>query len=114
MATTQRTGCHARTMPRRSRISAETGLAILVIVALVIIAITSGARIPAPSVTRTVSIASGQTLWALASVNPVDGLTTAQTVELIVQMNSLNGSEVTVGQRITLPAAADTAALAMR
>jgi hypothetical protein len=114
MAVTQRTRRYANTGPTRDRAYAETVLAILVVVALVIIAIASGTRPPATSVTRTVSVSDGETLWALASANPVDGMSTSQTVELIVQMNALNGSEVAVGQRIMLPAASDTAALAMR
>lgn len=114
MAKTTRTGIRVRTAPNRDGFTAEAAVAILVVVALVIIAATSGSHVTAPSVTRTVVISSGETLWALAVANPVQGLSTEQTVDLIVRMNALDRSDISVGQQIALPASADASALAMR
>lgn len=114
MAETTRTGIRARTMPARNRLTADVVLAILVVAALVMIAAASGSSTGTPSVTRTVVISSGETLWALASENRVDGLSIEQTVDLIVRMNALEDSDISVGQRIMLPASTDASALAMR
>lgn len=114
MAMTTRTAPRARATQAQNGSTAEVCLAILLVFALVAIAAGSGSRATAPSVTRTVFVSSGETLWALAAANPVEGLSTEQTVELIVEMNALDGSDVTVGQKVTLPAAADTSVLAMR
>lgn len=114
MAVTTKAGLRTRTTTPHGGSTAEVALAILVVLALVAIAATSGSRTAVPSVTRTVSVSSGETLWALAAANPVKGLSTEQTVELIAQMNDLEGSRVSVGQQVTLPAAAEDSALAMR
>lgn len=62
---------------------------------------------PPPDVpTRTVKISTGDTLWTLAARNPVPGLATAETVDLIREANGLDGSEIRAGQLISVPAAA--------
>lgn len=114
MAVTTRTGIRARTIPAHGGLTADVVLALLVVAALVVIAAASGVQAAAPAVTRTVVISSGETLWALAAANPVDGLSIEQTVELIVRMNALDSSQIAVGQQIMLPASADASALAMR
>lgn len=92
----------------------ESILAMLIVIALIVIAANSGLRTSTPSSTRTVSVASGQTLWGLAISHPVEGLTTAQTVELIGEMNGLQGGAVAVGQQLTIPEPVDHDSLAMR
>jgi hypothetical protein len=59
--------------------------------------------------TRTVKVSSGDTLWTLAARNPVPGLATADTVELIRHTNGLDGSAIQTGQLISVPSAAPQA-----
>ena len=52
-----------------------------------------------------VSVTPGDSLWSLASDHPVEGLDTAQTVEVIRDWNGLAGSALSVGSVLTVPAA---------
>lgn len=63
-----------------------------------------------------VRVRESQTLWDLARVHPVDGLSTAQTVELIRSINDMEQSALTLGQVVYVPAEAqgNSASLASR
>jgi LysM repeat protein len=54
--------------------------------------------------TQTVQVHTGQTLWAIARAHPIDGLSTAQTAELISRNNHLSGGLLSAGQTLQVPA----------
>ena len=90
--------------------------AALIALGAVLIAVTLGAGsadVPKVS-TMTVRVESGDTLWQLAKRHPVQGLTTEQTVELIVEHNQLAGATVQAGAQISVPARASATATAQR
>lgn len=90
--------------------------AALIVLGVVLIAVTLGVgSSDAPEVpTMTVRVESGDTLWQLAQRHPVEGLTTEQTVELIVQHNQLDGATVQAGAQIAVPARTSEVATAQR
>jgi hypothetical protein len=77
--------------------------------ALVVVAILATAvgfaveNMPDEVRTRTVRVEQGDSLWALAIANPVKGLNTAETAELIRQANEMQDSVVHTGQLIRVP-----------
>lgn len=94
----------------------ETVLLVLLVLALVY----AGYRAMVPRYgqvesTTTVRVASEQTLWELATRHRVPGATTAETIEIIKQVNGMTGSALRVGQTVQVPvSAADMAAMASR
>jgi hypothetical protein len=64
--------------------------------------------------TETVRISSGDTLWSIASEHPVTGLDTAGTVDLIGEINDLDGSELVAGDTVLVPADGSNGNLTMR
>lgn len=50
-----------------------------------------------------VRVASGDSLWALAEAHPVDGLETAQVVELIMEENGLSSATLQPGMLLSVP-----------
>lgn len=59
-----------------------------------------------------VKVHSGESLWSVAERYPVDGLSTAETVQLIAEANSLKGSLVQAESTLKVPAAAESTNLA--
>ncbi|MFU8890192.1 MAG: LysM peptidoglycan-binding domain-containing protein [Anaerosomatales bacterium] len=53
--------------------------------------------------TRPVRVVQGDSLWTLARANPVAGLSTAETVDLLRHINGLEGSVVHAGQLLEVP-----------
>lgn len=53
--------------------------------------------------TRSVRIAGGDSLWSLARAHPVEGLSTAQTAELIRTLNGLSSPIIHPGQDLLVP-----------
>jgi hypothetical protein len=53
--------------------------------------------------TSTVRVQPNQSLWSIALEHPVDGLTTAQAVELIRQVNAMDTSRLRAGQLLEVP-----------
>jgi len=94
----------------------ETVLLVLLVLALAY----AGYRAMAPSygrveTTATVRVTSEQTLWELASRHKVPGATTAETIEIIKQVNGMTGSALRVGQTVQVPVSnADMTAMASR
>jgi LysM repeat protein len=90
---------------RRSRLSLLEIVTLFVIACLLVVGVLrtqpSGGSAHA---TQTVQVHTGQTLWAIARAHPVDGLTTAQTAELISQNNHLSGGVLSDGQTLQVPA----------
>jgi len=64
--------------------------------------------------TSNVRVHVGDTPWSIAQTHPVDGLTTAQTADLIVEMNGIDGSYLVAGDAILVPSGGPHAAVAMR
>lgn len=96
----------ART-PRRSGLSGiEVAVLALATIALVMCAALSLGRTAAPMVdaTVTVKIAPSDTLWDLARTHPVSGLTTAQTVAVIRDLNQMSTSAIVAGETLKVPA----------
>lgn len=66
----------------------------------------SGERAAMEAVRYTeVAVASGDSLWSLASEHPVEGLDTARTVELICDRNGLASGTLYAGMSIEVPEA---------
>ncbi|MDO8986798.1 MAG: LysM peptidoglycan-binding domain-containing protein, partial [Coriobacteriia bacterium] len=60
-------------------------------------------RVGAIGATFTVKVQARQTLWSLATENPVQGASTSETVELIKVANGMTSSVLFVGQTIRVP-----------
>lgn len=86
------------------------GLALLLAATLAVTV--ASAVVPAehPGVSQwaTVAVDPRGTLWDLAVLHPVDGLSTSETVDLIRAENSLASSSLRVGQTLRVPASAST------
>lgn len=61
-----------------------------------------------------VKVVSGDTLWSIAALHPVDGLSTQQVVDLIIDHNSLESSSLAAGEILLVPTQTDPDLLAMR
>jgi hypothetical protein len=86
------------------RVSAEWMALALVAVAILATAVGFAAEnLPDEVRTRTVRVEQGDSLWTLASANPIQGLNTAETAELIRQTNEMQDSVVHTGQLIRVP-----------
>jgi len=102
------------TARRRGLSFAEKAALIALGAALIAVTLSAGSSdLPRVS-TMTVRVESGDTLWHLAKRHPVEGLTTEQTVELIVQHNQLTGATVQAGAQISVPARTSEIATAQR
>ena len=81
----------------------------MVAVTIVIVVITllagGGARRTSALTTHTVHVAAADTLWSVASANPIPGQGTAATVEQIRTLNGLRTSELTPGTVLRVPVA---------
>jgi hypothetical protein len=64
--------------------------------------------------TETVRISGGDTLWSIASAHPVTGLDTAQTVDLIAELNHLDGFGLVAGDTVLVPAGGSSDNITMR
>jgi len=61
-----------------------------------------------------VRVHAGDTPWSIAQSHPVDGLTTAQTADLIIEMNGVDGSCLVAGESIRIPSGSPETSVAMR
>ena len=123
--------CTQRTAPHRTsmrlavvpRVRSSTGsvsaveIAIVIaIVVLLILGVATGANTPREHVAavRTIRVEAGQTLWSIARSNPVPGLTTQQTVELIARTNGLGDDRVAALESLRVPVATSNRLVAQR
>ena len=92
---------------RRNRFSFLEIVALVVIAGLLVVGALKAqpAGAPADLATQTLQVQTGQTLWAIAQAHPIDGLTTAQTAEVISRSNNLSGSVLNAGQTLQVPSA---------
>lgn len=120
----QRQHCTASAtgIDRRPRESRRQCLSALEVVTLVAIAglLIAGAVAVQPhaatgTVTQTVQVQAGETLWSIAQAHPIAGLTTSQAAESISHTNRLATSTLRTGQTLQVPVAAQrTAQMASR
>ena len=65
--------------------------------------------------TAVISVAPSDTLWEIAEAHPMEGLTTAETVDAIVAINEMDTSSLVAGQALLVPAPnSSEAAVAVR
>lgn len=90
-------------------------LALVVIAALLIAGpLMNRAHVPTSVDTVEVRAESGDSLWSIAENHPIDGLTTAQTVEVIAAVNGLNGPLVAAGGSLNVPQGATNMVVASK
>jgi hypothetical protein len=63
---------------------------------------------------HSVHVEPGQTLWSLAQANPVAGLTTEQTAQLIAQANHLGNAPIAANATLLVPAQSNPQLMASR
>ena len=103
-ATQARRRLGSATRSRSPRVPAEWLALALVAVAILATALGFAVEnMPDEVRTRTVRVEQGDSLWTLAIANPVKGLNTAETAELIRQANEMQDSIVHTGQLIRVP-----------
>jgi hypothetical protein len=97
--------------------SLETLVVALVTIVLVAVMFATGPGESAndrPTVSQ-VRVHKGDTPWGLARAYPVDGLTTAETADLIVSLNGGKAGVLRAGDSVWVPTvASDSTELAMR
>ena len=50
-----------------------------------------------------VTVGTGDSLWAIASAHPVDGVSTQELVDWLIDTNDLPGAALALGQSLTVP-----------
>ena len=99
-----RVGPRDANVQRRGARVVETAAFAFVIMAVgIVIAMPHPA--PEADLTRPVRVQAGQTLWELAVRHPLQGATTAETVDAIRKVNNLEGSSLVAGGIVLVPAA---------
>lgn len=90
---------------RRTAIRTPGDIWLLAFTVILMAVAVASSRMPdaEPAVTTTHIVESGDSLWALASAHPMAGLDTAQTVDMIARINSLESARLTVGAELLLP-----------
>ncbi len=105
--------------PRRERLRSAAEWAAVVAVGILLVfgytALLSDTEDPQPPATRDVLVSAGDTLWSMAASNPVEGAPTAQTADLIRELNGLEPGPLPAGIRLVVPARpSDATAVAAR
>ena len=78
---------------------------IVLVIAVIVVVVASGSRTaPTPATTGAVKVSPGESLWSIAAANPVEGLTTPETVEVIRRSNHLTSDAITTGSVLRVPA----------
>ncbi|MDZ4063640.1 MAG: LysM peptidoglycan-binding domain-containing protein [Coriobacteriia bacterium] len=96
---------------RRRRVSAGEVLLLVLTCALVFVALiafrpgVASSELP----TRAIRVRASDTLWDIASENRIEGLSTAQTVEVLRTLNRLDHAQIAVGQSLLIPNAEEPA-----
>lgn len=97
--------------------SLETLVVALIAIALLVVMFASGSGDSAshePTVSQ-VRVRQGDTPWGLARAYPAEGLTTAETADLIVSLNGGKSSVLRAGDSVWVPVAdSDSSEIAMR
>jgi len=77
-------------------------LALIVLLLVVATYCTSGPRTQPPTVSQ-IKVERGDTLWTLAATHPVEGMTTAQVIDLVAEINHLQGGLIRPNETIFVP-----------
>jgi len=87
----------------------------MVLVVLLLAGVTV-TRDPGANIVRSTSVRveRGQSLWDLARSHPVEGMSTAQTAELIATLNDLGTSNLVANTVVRVPANESSGAFASR
>jgi len=91
-------------------------IAILALIALLLVVATLSTRAPRtqPPMVSQIKVERGDTLWNLATAHPVKGMTTAQVIDLVAEINHLDGGLIRPDETILVPTAALDERLASR
>lgn len=125
MYATAGTAVSARQLSGRTRAQQVTGrltraemlIATCAVIATLCVALLPVFNSGAPTIPQTIAVrvAPNDTLWDLAKAHPLEGSTTAETVSVIRELNGLEGSMITAGEVLKVPAdASEMTALARR
>jgi Tfp pilus assembly protein FimV len=119
-----RTGVVVELRPRVQRVSAarppraeaplrltRRGRVVLSLLALLVVALgavlfASGADADAPAAPQEVTVhtvASGESLWQIASAAPPAGQDVRDVMDDVMELNQLSGSQLSVGQQLVVP-----------
>lgn len=79
-------------------------MALIMIALLVAAVLVSKSPTVETATTVSVSVRPGDTLWSLAKAHPVPGLDTAQSAQVIAELNEVAGSTLIAGSVIHVPA----------
>ncbi len=109
---------------RRTRSAVQTrGLtateAVLIAILMVALAVTLAAALRTPTAnldtpTITIRVENADTLWNIASRHSIPGRGTAETVDLITDLNGLSSSSLSAGQTLLVPAVRPVGEVAQR
>jgi len=89
----------------RTATPTETAILMLLIVTLFALAWLSGRASSDGLATLDLRVRPGQTLWSIAREHPTPGRSTAETVELLSELNGLEGGTLVAGDVLRVPAA---------
>ncbi|MBN2248291.1 MAG: LysM peptidoglycan-binding domain-containing protein [Coriobacteriia bacterium] len=92
--------------PDPARVLARVLYALLLVAAAAAItaSVTAHPERPVPVAWSSVTVGPSATLWTIAQANPVEGLSTAETVALIKDSNRLDSAIIAPGQTLLVPA----------
>ena len=110
-------GSRSDRSPRRQLTLVEWGVLVAIVAALAVatLAVSGNTEVEASELgTVVVRVRATQTLWEIASANPIPGRSTAQTVEVIKAINELESSQLRADQLLEVPHASLEVALASR
>ncbi len=91
---------------RRRERATPVEVLLVALFAVAIIVVTAFCMRPAEFTaesTCAISVGPQQTLWDVAQEHPIDGLSTAQTVDAIRSLNKMSDSSLAVGQILLVP-----------
>ena len=90
---------------RRSTMLESLGLALIAALLVGALFATSGGHLASQGLSVRIKVNTGDTLWSIARRHPIPGLTTAQTADLIAQVNYHSGATLTPGATLDVPVA---------
>lgn len=102
---------HAPMRPRPNIARIALVVLLLAATATVFVSVTARDVRPQAAAWTGVSVQPSLTLWDLAAAHPVEGLSTAATVELIKAENHLTSATIYPGQTVLVPVQTGTEAL---
>lgn len=89
---------------------------VLAIALITVVLAAAGSPEPTTPAVKTVSVRvqSGDSAWSLAEAHPIDGLSTAQTAQVIIGLNDGHTTTLAVGESVLVPMAGTEPTVAMR